>query len=96
MGDVARMVLDGHAQVWADGDRALLITEIHEYPRARILHFWIAAGELERVVRLSRRAIEWGRSRGCVRASLAGRHGWTRVLAREGWTPILTVMGREI
>lgn len=95
-GDVVRAILAGEAQLWANDDDALIVSEIHDHPRARVLHFWLAAGDLEPVIALSRRVLEWGRSVGCTRATLAGRKGWVRALASEGWAPELVVMGRDI
>lgn len=95
LGDVIRQVIAGQAQIW-ETDGALIVTEIHEAPRARVLHFWVATGELDAVVALSEVVLEWGARNGCSQATLAGRKGWERVLAGAGWSPRLTLMGRSI
>ena len=95
VGDVCNQILAGDAQLWED-EGALIITEIHHYPRKKICHYWLATGELDAVVRLSHKINEWAKEVGCESATLAGRKGWERVLASEGWTPMLTVMGREL
>lgn len=92
--DVAERIALGEAQIWEDGD-ALLVTEIVDKPRVRILHFWLATGELEQVKALSDRVIVWGKKQGCKRATLAGRKGWVKALAPE-WKPELVLMGRKI
>jgi hypothetical protein len=95
LGDVLHQILAGEAQLW-EAEDAVIVTEIHQAPRAKIVHFWLAAGEKEAVVALSRTVLEWARTEGCGQATLAGRRGWERVLSAEGWTPRLTLMGREL
>ena len=93
--DVLDKIVSGDAQAW-ESEGAVLITELRETPQMRVLHFWLAAGELEDVISLSEKVIEWGRGVGCKRASLSGRRGWEKVLAPVGWTPELVLMGRNI
>jgi hypothetical protein len=93
--DMLRQIQDGSAQVWCD-EGACLVTEVIASPQKRVLHFWLATGELEPVVALSRRVIAWGKEQGCTMATLSGRRGWTRVLTTEGWSPATVVMTREV
>lgn len=93
--DVLRQIEAGKAKLWVRRD-ALIVTEIHQTPRAKVLHFWLATGSLDEVVALSREVLEWGKQEGCEQATLAGRRGWERVLASEGWAPMLTLMGRVL
>lgn len=93
--DVLRQVEAGEAKLWVRG-AALIVTEIHQTPQVKVLHFWLATGSLDEVVALSREVLEWGRAQGCEQATLAGRRGWERVLASEGWAPMLTLMGRVL
>ena len=93
MDDVVEQIAAGDAQLWTDGE-SVVVTEIHQTPRKRVLHFWLAAGNLDAVVRLSDQATEWGKTMGCEMATLVGRRGWERALT--GWTPTLTLMRKEI
>lgn len=93
--DLVIEIEEGRAQLWRS-ENAVIVTEINDTPQKRVLHFWIATGDLDEVIALSETAIEWGREQGCVRATLAGRRGWVRALADHGWSEQLTVMGREI
>lgn len=95
IGDVAAQVADGAAQVWIE-DGACLVTEVQDTPRRRVLRFWLAAGELEPVIALSRKVLAWGKEQGCEMATLTGRRGWVRALRDEGWSESLTVMTREV
>ena len=93
--DVARLIRDGQAQLWAE-DEAVLVTQIIDTPQRRELHFWLATGALDKVVDLSNRVLDWGRDNGCEHATLSGRRGWVKALSGEGWTEELVLMGRPI
>jgi hypothetical protein len=93
--DVIDQIARGDAQVWQT-EESVLVTEVYDTPRMRVIHVWLAAGEMGEVIALSHQALSWGRKLGCKRASLAGRRGWERKLAAEGWTPELTLMGKPI
>lgn len=93
--DVLRQIEAGKAQLWVR-DNALIVTEIHETPRASILHFWLATGKMEPVLELHREVMEWGRTQGCDRATLTGRRGWLRVLAGLGWRETLALMEAKL
>lgn len=84
--DVAKRVLDRYAQLWVRGN-GLIVTEIDLYPEGPVLNFWLAAGDLDDVLDLLPDIYEWGRGRGCERATMLGRKGWGRVLADDGWGP---------
>lgn len=94
--DVLHSVEMGEAMLW-HSDGGILVTEVYEYPLKKVLHCWLAAGELEAVIDLSRQALEWAKEQGCTTATLTGRKGWLRVLGAEGWraTP-LVMMEREV
>lgn len=95
LGDVLELVSDEKAQIW-EAPNAVLVTQVHEYPKGRVLHFWLAGGDLDEVVKLSHTAMDWGRSVGCVRATLTGRRGWKKVLAEQGWSEEATMLGRSL
>lgn len=93
--DVLAQIRRGDAQLWETED-AVIVTEIHQTPRKKLVHFWLAAGEIDAVVELSKVVLDWAKRHGCEQATLAGRKGWIKALAHEGWSPALTLMGREV
>jgi hypothetical protein len=95
LADIADMAEAGYAQIHTAKD-AVIVTQIHNEPQKKVVHFWLASGDLEPVVELSHRVLDWAKGIGCTQATLAGRKGWEKVLASDGWRPMLTVMGREI
>ena len=75
---------DGRAQLWREGE-SLIVTELYNSPAGRTVHFWLAAGDLREVLKLSRQVLEWSKANGCVRALAFGRKGWARALRADGW-----------
>lgn len=92
--DVVNQVEAGNARVWHNED-ACIVTEVNDTPRKRVLHFWLATGELDAVNALSEEILVWGKAQGCDMATLVGRRGWDRA-APEGWTPVMTLMTRGL
>ncbi|WP_374576122.1 hypothetical protein [Phenylobacterium sp.] len=91
--DVLEIVRLGDARFWA-GRQAAMVTEIHEYPRVRALHFWLAGGDLAELRdHLRPMAEAWGRAQGCTRATIIGRKGWARAL---GYQEVATVCAKEL
>lgn len=95
MADVANAIESGEAKLWV-GEGSAIVTQLFDEPQMRVCHFWLAAGELEPVIALSNRVLEWAKENGCARATLAGRRGWTKALASGGWKEDLVLMGREV
>lgn len=92
--DVLDRILTGHLQLWP-GERGCAVTELVVYPRKKVLHVFLAAGEMEQIIDMIDSAIAWGKSQGCTSMTIAGRKGWERVLARYGYKPVMTVLEKE-
>jgi hypothetical protein len=85
--DVEVMVDEGSAIFWPLSPESVVITEIVQHPRKRVLHIFLAAGKMEDIERAAPAILAYGKHRGCEAASLVGRRGWLRsFLTRSGWT----------
>jgi len=95
--DVADGVAKGEAQAWF-GPQSVVVTQIDEQPRRRILHFFLAGGDMHELEAMTPGILRWGEEQGCTVARLIGRKGWTRsFLAHAGWQDTgLIVMERAI
>lgn len=93
--DVVQRVLDGKAKLWSEGD-ALIFAEVRDYPEKRVLQIWMATGELEDVLALHEKVLEWGRAVGCTLAMFTGRLGWQRALRDRGWESTRVEMHRRL
>jgi hypothetical protein len=83
--DIEAGVAKGEYTLWP-GDRSAAITEIHQFPRARFLHVFLAGGDLaelrDEMVPMWR---IYAKLKGCSRLTLCGRRGWERALKSQGW-----------
>jgi hypothetical protein len=92
---VVELVAAGRLQFWP-GERSCIVTELIEYPKYTQLHFFLAGGRLEELMAMVPLVEEWGKSRGCTRASLIGRRGWERTfLVRSGWKQDLVLLEKQ-
>lgn len=95
--DVIHAVADGTATAWY-GPQSIIITQLDEQPRRKILHFFLAAGRMDELEAMTPGILRWGEEQGCTVARLVGRKGWTRsFLAHAGWTDTqLVIMERPL
>lgn len=95
--DIRDMVASGRLQFWPGKD-SVIITEILEYPRYKVLHFFLAGGgSLAELQRMTPLVEEWGRTQGCKKASLVGRKGWERTfITRDGWVQTHSVFEKPL
>lgn len=91
------MVEQGRAQFWP-GPNSVLITEVVDHPRKKVLHFFLAAGNLRELNAMYPGVERWGKEQGCTAATLSGRKGWERVPAsnRAGWQVKQVLMQKEL
>ncbi len=94
--DVKDALITHKAQLWW-GDNSVIVTEIEQTPRMKILRFWLGGGNLEEIERMYPLISEWGRNLGCTRAIIVGRKGWERTfLKADGWRATHTVFEKEL
>jgi hypothetical protein len=93
--DVIREAREGRVQVW-EGDGALIVTQIVDYPQLRALHYLAVAGTLPAVRELQATADAWGVIQGARRAEAVGRLGWERVQQPEGWHRVAGFWVKEL
>lgn len=81
---VVDAVLRGQFHLWP-AENSALVTEIHEFPKERHLHIFIAGGDLEEIKALHDRVVEFAKAAGCVALTLTGRPGWVKALDDIGF-----------
>ena len=91
--DIVDGLLSGHMQLWP-AENSCLVTEIVVYPKKKVLHVFLAGGNLDEILDMEQSLKEWGIMQGCSNMTMAGRKGWTKVLTKSGWQPSFTVMSR--
>ena len=69
------------------------------YPGCRVMHVWLAAGELKELDRMRAGIEALSRGQGFRRLTAspeARRGGWTRIAAAAGWAPAWTIYAKEL
>ena len=89
--DVQEGILSGRMQIWP-APRGVAITEIIQYPRKKVIHCFLAGGEMDQILDMIDSAVAWGKTQGCESLTLSGRLGWDRVLRPYGFKPVLVTM----
>jgi hypothetical protein len=93
--DIAAGIASGHMQLWPAA-MACAVTQIVVYPRKKVLHVFLAAGDLEQITNAIADVEAWGRAQGCASLTMNGRFGWQRVLNKRGWSPTMVIMERSL
>lgn len=96
--DVEEAIVTGRMRLWP-GEKSAVVTEIGEYPQGKVLHYFLAAGDLTELARMEAPIVAWAKAQGCVRATLVGRRGWARsFLTRDsGWRDTdMVLLEREL
>lgn len=85
--DIAEGVASGRFQYWGD-DECCLVTEIIEYPRKRVLHLFIAAGNLNRLLEQYLPAVkQFAKDNGCSALTSVSRKGFLKRFPAYGFKP---------
>lgn len=82
--DLIGLLHAGKAQLWERGD-GCIVTEIHEFPLLKAIHFWLISGTIKDCLALEHDINPWAIEQGCTIATACGRKGWGRVSAPTGW-----------
>ena len=93
--DIVDGVISGRMQLWA-GDSGCAVTEISVYPKKKVLHVFLAAGDMSQIIDFQDSAIQFPKMNGCDSMTIAGRSGWKRVLDKHDWHVQFVVLEREI
>ena len=93
--DVIESILKGHMQLWP-GEQACAVTEIVVYPNKKVLHVFLAAGDMDNIIDMQRSAETWAKAQGCDAMTIAGRKGWSRVLKDHGYQEKFVTLAKEL
>jgi hypothetical protein len=93
--DVIQCLRDGTMQaIWNDG--AVIVTQIGEYPRRRVIDVFLCAGDLDSVMALRPELLDLAKAHGCDYGRAYVRHGLVKPLQEAGWKTVQTVMTFEM
>ena len=105
LADILHMLLSGQQHMWVVWDEdqendpviGVVVTEIIEYPRKRLIAVQYLAGErLDEWFHETEIMIaSWGKVSGCHGMEMSGRRGWSRRLKKENWTERYVIMTKN-
>ena len=75
-------LMNGHLMLWP-GENSAVVTQIVDYPGKKVLHIFLAGGNLEELQPMYEQIEEYAKSIGCEAVTLTGRPGWARSFLRE-------------
>lgn len=94
--DVRDGLASGDFQLWPGRD-SVIVTDITETPRYKILNFFIGGGNLDELRQMVNPIEDWAKSQGVSRVCVFGRRGWARTfLTGMGYEPRWVVMTKEL
>ena len=76
--DIWNGVVRGDFQFWP-GDKSAIITEIQIYPQTKVMHIFLAGGDLEELLQMEKSVRAYAQTIGCNSMSISGRRGWLRI-----------------
>lgn len=93
--DLVDAVVEERMQLWL-GAKSIVLTEVRDTPRKRLLEVFLAAGETRDILSMQDHVAAWARSVGCVEMHFGGRLGWERALNKTNWRRAYVVMRRDL
>lgn len=92
--DIWDGVVQGRYHFWP-GEKSAIITDIEVYPQRRVMHIFLAGGDLDELLEMEKSVEAFAQSIGCNSVSISGRRGWLRVFKDDGWQEICTTIAKE-
>lgn len=80
--DVADCISNGTMQLWPT-DNSAVVTQVQNFPRMKVLHIFLAGGNLEELETLTPHIQKFAEDMGCRKITLTGRRGWSRTFVTK-------------
>lgn len=93
--DIEQALLDNSMTLLA-GERCAMILEIITYPRLKVLHIFLGAGDLTELRSYSEFIDRLASDIGASRITIAGRRGFVRALKDLGYDEKWSVVAKDI
>jgi len=93
--DIWHGIVTGDFQFWP-GDRSAVVTEIQIYPQKKVMHIFLAGGEMDELLEMEKSVRAYAKTIGCNSMSISGRRGWVRIFERDGWQEVCTTIAKEL
>ena len=85
--DVVDELRSGSMQLWP-APKGCIVTQLVIYPKKKVIHVFLAGGNLEQILDMDEDVINWAKQQGCSAGTMSGRLGWKKPLTKLGWKPL--------
>lgn len=75
--DIFECVAQGTLEFWP-GKHCALISQVVQYPKKKMIHVFLAGGDIKEIEAMEPDIVAWAKQQGCEALSLTGRPGWTK------------------
>lgn len=93
--DIWEGIVTGNFQFWP-GQKSAVVTEIQIYPLKKVMHIFLAGGDLEELLEMEKSVRAYAQTIGCNSMSISGRRGWVRIFEGDGWQEVCTTIAKEL
>lgn len=93
--DIERAIIEERAFLLA-GEKSAFVCEVETHPQMRVLHIWLAGGDLAELKSADSQMDDIARNLGCTRITISGRCGWERALRGLGYRPLYYTVGKDL
>lgn len=94
--DIVEGVATGAMELWRHANY-VMVTEVIDYPKKRVVFVHAAEGELESIQEVAEGGlVEYAQEVGASGILFAGRYGWVKALKAQGYGGELAVLFREV
>lgn len=80
--DIADCIDKSVMQLWP-AHKSAVVTQVIDFPQKKVLHIFMAGGDLEDLNTLSPHIEKFAQHMGCQKITLTGRRGWSRTFLRN-------------
>lgn len=92
---VKAAIIEGKMQLWP-ASKSAAVTEVVEHAKKKVIHVFLAGGDLDEIMSGIGSVAAWGKALGCESMTLSGRKGWERVLDTHGFKHVAVVLERDL
>ena len=82
MQDVADCINSCTMQLWP-GVNSAVVTQVQNFPRMKVLHIFLASGDLAELETFTPHIQKFAEDMGCHKITLTGRRGWSRTFVSK-------------
>ncbi len=93
--DIFQGIAERKYQFWP-AEKGCLVTEILQFPKKKVCHVFLGAGEMNQLKDMHESVIFWAKKLNCTELTISGRKGWVKALKSHGWKEAQTTIYKEI